>query len=252
MALGRTRARLSETHDKDAMPARGEKASVILRTKIALFGRGTSAAAHRFWTHPQFPAAYREYIFQSHSIIRASVPLMQAAEQACRLPQHEADPVLRSFGAYLRKHIPEETGHHEWILDDGEAMGIERAAVLCRLPKESATKIVGVQYYWIQHYSPIALAGYIAAMEGDPPSTEFIHEVARRNHLPMKAFTSFVYHAKIDHRHRGDLDRMIDDLALTADQSALIGLSAIRTMNMMTEILADINQQGFAAHSAAG
>src|SRR5512143_464114 len=103
MALGRTRARLSETQDKDAMPARGERASVILRTKIALFGRGTSAAAHRFWTHPQFPAAYREYIFQSHSIIRASVPLMQAAEQACRLPQHVADPVLRSFGAYLRK-----------------------------------------------------------------------------------------------------------------------------------------------------
>ena len=66
------------------IPARRPRASVVLRSKIALFGRGTSAAAHRFWTHPQFPAAYREYIFRSHSIIRASVPLMQAAEEWAR------------------------------------------------------------------------------------------------------------------------------------------------------------------------
>jgi hypothetical protein len=238
------------------IPARRPRASVVLRSKIALFGRGTSAAAHRFWTHPQFPAAYREYIFRSHSIIRASVPLMQAAEEACRLPQHADDPAVREFGAYLRKHIPEETGHHEWILDDGEAMGIDRAAVLRRLPEESATQLVGVQYYWIHHFSPIGLAGYIAAMEGDPPSTAFIKGMARRHHLPLNAFTSFLYHAKIDRRHRGDLNRLIDSLDLTADQTALIGLSAIRTMSMMAEILDDINlhvhPSGVAVRAAAG
>jgi hypothetical protein len=230
----------------DAQTVRG---SAIVRAKIGLFGQPMDEAASQFWEHPQFPAAYREYIFQSHSIIRASVPLMQAAEQACRLPHYAGDPALRGFGEYLRRHIPEETGHHEWIVDDGEVLGIERKLVLERLPLENATLLVGAQYYWIHHYSPIALAGYIAVMEGNPPSIEFIDEVARRNQLPMEAFSSFIYHAKIDTRHREDLDRLLDELPLTPEQSALIGLSAIRTMNLMAKILEDINRIGSATPS---
>jgi len=127
----------------------GVRNSEIVRAKIALFGRRLGNTAHDFWVSPDFPRLYREYIFQSHSIIRASVPLMQAAEHACRLGPHNADPALRGFAEYLRRHIPEETGHHEWILDDGEALGMDRNAILARLPKESATQLVGVQYYWI-------------------------------------------------------------------------------------------------------
>ena len=53
--------------------------SELLRTKIALFGAGLNEAAYDFWMHPEFVVVYREYLFQSHSIIRASVPLMKAA-----------------------------------------------------------------------------------------------------------------------------------------------------------------------------
>jgi heme oxygenase-like protein len=218
----------------------GVRNSEIVRAKIGLFGGRLGSTAHDFWFRPDFPRLYREYIFQSHSIIRASVPLMQAAEQACRLPIHAGDPALRGFADYLHRHIPEETGHHEWILDDGEAMGIERAAILRRLPKESATQLVGVQYYWIHHYSPIALAGFIATMEGDPPTTEFVEALAARNNLPLKCFSSFLYHAKIDPRHRKELDDALDQLPLTDDQLALIGLSSLRTIKMMTEIMEDI------------
>jgi hypothetical protein len=119
-------------------------------------------------------------------------------------------------------------------------MGIERAAILARLPKESATQLVGVQYYWIEHYNPISLAGYIATMEGDPPSMEFIEDVASRNNLPLKCFSSFAYHAKIDLQHRRELDEALDSLPLTPDDLALIGLSSLRTIRMMSEIMDDI------------
>lgn len=222
----------------------GPRHSEVVRAKIALFGRRLGHTAYTFWTSPDFPRLYREYIFQSHSIIRASVPLMQAAMNACSLPQHASDPVLQGFARYLRHHIPEETGHHEWILDDGEAMGLKRAAILRRLPKESATELVGVQYYWIHHYNPIALAGFIATMEGDPPTTEFIEEIARRNDLPLNCFTSFLYHAKIDPQHRRDLDAVLDSLPLTQDHLALIGLSSLRTIRMMTGIMEGIIRSG--------
>jgi hypothetical protein len=227
-----------------ATPSKSLPNSALIRAKISLFGRRLGQSAHTFWNSPDFPRLYREYIFQSHSIIRASVPLMQAGERACGSPRHAVDPVLEGFARYLRRHIPEETGHHEWILDDGEAMGIERAAILARLPKESATQLVGVQYYWIEHYNPIALAGYIATMEGDPPSTELIEDVAGRHHLPLNCFSSFLYHAKIDLQHRRELDEALDSLPLTPDDLALIGLSSLRTIRMMTEIMDDIVASG--------
>jgi hypothetical protein len=224
--------------------------SQIIRSKIRLFGGRLGHTAHSFWTHPQFPRIYREYIYQSHSIIRASVPLMQAAEKACQLPVHSSDPALQGFGSYLLHHIPEETGHHEWIVNDGVAMGLDRHAILNRLPKESATQLVGVQYYWIHHYNPIALAGFIATMEGNPPPAEFFEEVAARNNLPLKCFSSFLYHAKIDPQHTRDLDDVLDDLPLTPAHLELIGISSLRTIRMMTAIMEDIIESGLSEETA--
>jgi hypothetical protein len=218
--------------------------SQIVRAKIDLFGGRLGQTCYDFWTHKQFPRLYCEYIYQSHSIIRASVPLMEAAEAMSRRPYYQADPVIQGFGRYLRKHIPEETGHHEWILDDGEAMGLERQHIWQRMPKESATELVGVQYYWIHHYNPIALAGFIATMEGSPPTAEFIDQVARRNRLPLTCFSNFTYHARIDPVHKRELDEVLDALPLTAEHLELIGLSSLRTIRMMTGIMEDIIQSG--------
>ncbi len=83
-------------------------------------------------------------------------------------------------------------------------------------------------------------------MEGDPPSTEFIEQIAGENNLPLTCFSSFLYHAKIDPRHRKELDHVLDELPLTQDQLALIGLSSLRTIRMMTEIMEDIIRSGAA------
>jgi pyrroloquinoline quinone (PQQ) biosynthesis protein C len=218
--------------------------SEIIRAKIALFGGELGKASSALWGHRQFPHIYREYIYQSHSIIRASVPLMQAAEQACADPRHTGNPVLADFARYLHRHIPEETGHHEWILNDGEALGLDRQSILDRLPAESASQLVGVQYYWIHHYNPIALAGYIATMEGAPDKAEFIQGIAARNRLPLECFSSLLYHARIDHQHRKDLDEVLDSLPLTPADLALIGISSLRTIRMMTGIMEEIVEAG--------
>ncbi len=221
--------------------------SEIVRAKIALFGGELGRTSSALWRHPQFPRVYREYIYQSHSIIRASVPLMQAAEQACANPKHAGNPVLEGFARYLHRHIPEETGHHEWILNDGEALGLDRQSILDRPPTESATQLVGVQYYWIHHYNPIAFAGYIATMEGSPDPAEFIEGIAARNNLPLKCFSSFLYHAKIDHKHRQDLDDVLDSLPLTPADFELIGISSLRTIRIMTGIMKEIIAAGLSS-----
>jgi len=62
---------------------------------------------------------YPEFLFRNHSVIRSSVPLMQAAAAACE-KRLDSDPVAEGMLAYFKKHIPEETGHDDWVLDDLE------------------------------------------------------------------------------------------------------------------------------------
>jgi pyrroloquinoline quinone (PQQ) biosynthesis protein C len=215
--------------------------SELLRAKISLFSVGLDKAAYEFWTHPRFPVVYREYLFQSHSIIRASVPLMQATLEACRSQTHSSNVVLTKFGDYLERHIAEERGHDNWILDDAEVMGIERRLLRERVPKETAREMVGSQYYWIHHYHPVAMLGYIAVMEGNPPRTDFIEEVARRNNLPLEAFSSFLLHAKLDPKHRADLDSLLDVLPLSPGDQGIVGLSALQTIHYLRSVLAEVN-----------
>ena len=215
--------------------------SKLLRTKIGLFSAGLDEAAYEFWMHPEFALVYREYLFQSHSIIRASVPLMRATLECCRSARYASDSVLQTFGAYLEHHILEESGHDNWILDDAEVLGIDRQLLLNRIPKPTAVRVVGSQYYWIHHYHPIAMLGYSAVMEGTPPETEFIEEVARRNRLPLEAFSSFMLHAQVDPKHRADLDSLLDRLALSQHEIGLIGLSALQTIQYLKAVLAEVN-----------
>jgi len=227
------------------MPSVSEKRSTksgLLRAKISLFSEPLNTAANRFWTHPRFAAVYRRYLFHSHSIIRATVPLLRAARKSCLEPRYASDPAMRRTAEYLERHAQEETGHDRWILDDAEVMGIRRASVLRRLPSPAAIEIVGAQYYWIHHYHPIAILGYIAVMEGTPSSTAFFEDVARRNHLPFEAISSFLYHARIDPKHKADLDRLIDSLPMKPSHMELIGLSAIQTIHNLTVMFEEINQ----------
>jgi len=214
----------------------------LLRNKISLFSGELYAEANRFWTHADFASVYRTYIYQTHSIIRATVPLMRAAIETLEQTRYAQDPLAVPIIEYLVQHAEEETGHDEWILDDAEVLGMSRDDVLSRRPGRVASHIVGAQYYWIYHYHPVAFLGYIAVMEGEPSTYEFFEDVAKRNDLPLEAISSFLYHSKIDPTHKADLDRLLDNLPLESEDTELIGLSALRTIQYLTEMLRDVNQ----------
>ena len=191
----------------------------------------------RFWNHPDFPEIFKTYLRHNHSVIRATVPLLKTAAESCKSPQYSKDPVAQGMIHYLEQHAIEETGHDEWILDDAEVMGMDRQHLLNFEPSQVASHIVGSQYYWILHHHPVSMLGYIAVMEGYPSSPEFFKSVAIRNKLPEKAVSSFVYHSKIDPVHKNDLDNLIDGLPLEEKHMSWMGLSALRTIQYLTELL---------------
>src|ERR1700743_3762643 len=93
-----------------------------LRSKIHLMRGEMDAVAETLWTHPRLREIYPEFLFRNHSVIRSSVPLMQAAAAACE-KRLKSDPIAEGMLDYFQKHIPEETGHDDWVLDDLETLG---------------------------------------------------------------------------------------------------------------------------------
>jgi hypothetical protein len=203
------------------------------------FVRGDASA--RFWTRPDLRQIFPEFLFLSHCIIRASVPLMEAAAQAAR--GREQTPVSGALAEYFAHHVTEEADHDKWLLDDMESLGLKREAVLQRVPPIEVAETVGAQYYWLRHSDPVALLGYVAVLEGDPPREDELEAAAKRTGLPHDAFRTFISHARLDPNHKQELDDFIDSLPLTTTQQTSLSLSAISTIAGLRRIFAILDPQ---------
>src|SRR5437867_13049656 len=125
--------------------------SSTLRGKIRVASFADQGAGTAFLNHPRLGDIYGEYMIRLHWVIRASVPLMEAALARARQLEGD-DPVAAGLASYLAQHIREERLHDEWLLDDLEVIDLPRDKVLARIPSPSVAAVVGAQYYWIQHH----------------------------------------------------------------------------------------------------
>ncbi|SFM76124.1 iron-containing redox enzyme family protein [Rugamonas rubra] len=210
---------------RPSLPAAALPASAALRAKIGACAYNTSL--RHLGTAVGTPH-YQDYLCLLHQIVRASIPLMELARSRCDL----ADPLEARLAQYFTGHIREEGGHADILLADLELAGLDAAQVLARTPAPALAEMVGAQYYWILHHSPLALLGYIAFLEGTPPSPGAIAYWATATGLPPAAFHSLRLHGDADPLHRRELDDFIDSLALDAAGTALVGLSAMQAARL--------------------
>jgi Iron-containing redox enzyme len=214
-----------------------------LRAKIELVLPDLIGASRRLILDPRIADLYPEYLFTLHSIIRASVPLMETArERAGELASN--DPVGAALAPYLEEHIPEELHHDEWALEDLEVLGRDRSSILARPPSPTVAAAVGAQYYWILHYHPVALLGYIAVLEGYPPSIELLDDLVVRTGHSRAAFRTLIAHAELDPGHRDELDTLLDRLPVTQEQSTVMGLSALYSVQKLARAIDEL-RDGF-------
>ena len=192
-----------------------EQFSSRLRFKLSLMrdGRNDKLTA---MSREDARGWFKAYLIKAHSVIRASVPLMEVAHQRCTVLVSEKDLLTRLMN-YYEKHIKEEKGHDEWLVQDLEVIGIPRHECLNRKPSQVVAELVGSQYYWINHWHPVSLLGYIAFLEGNPPSMEWIQNIRKITDYPEAAFRTIVKHSELDQQHRDDLNDLLDELPLTPE-----------------------------------
>src|SRR6266487_4706508 len=138
----------------------------------------------------------------------------------------------------------EELGHDEDLLGDLEALGLEREDVLARVPSPTGASLVGSQYYWILHYHPIAFLGFVALMEGFPPTPELIRTLIARTGHPADAFRTFADHGDLDPGHRDRLDRTLDSLPLTPQHEVVMGVSATSSAGLAAAVVQEVLGRG--------
>jgi hypothetical protein len=216
--------------------------SARLRRKLELALPLFVAAGRRLWEHTRIGDLYPEYLVATHGIIRASVPLMARALERAQAAASD-DPAASGLAEYLEHHVDEERGHDDWLLEDLEVLGRSREEVLARPPSASVAALVGAQYYWIEHYHPVALLGYIGLLEGYPPTIADVDALMARTGYEREAFRTLIRHAELDPLHRDDFDEALDRLPLTAEQSAVIGLSGLYSINAFTRVVEGVLDQ---------
>jgi Iron-containing redox enzyme len=217
--------------------ASGESAR--LRAKLELALPMLVAASRQFLDHPRITELYPAYLRTSHWIIRASVPLMETALERAQAMAAE-DPAAAGLAEYLDHHVDEELGHDEWLLEDLEALGEARADVLAEPPSAAVASLVGAPYYWILHYHPVAVLGYIALLEGYPPTIAEVDLLMKRTGYGRDAFRTLIRHAELDPLHRDDLDQAIDRLPLAPEHTAVMGACGLHTVEAFTRVLGEL------------
>ena len=224
--------------------------SAMLRIKIGMASPALRAAARRLWSAPSPGERYTDYLCAMHGVVRASVPLMETARLRCRAAPH--DPVAGPLAAYLAAHIADELGHEEWLREDIAATGHDPGESLRRVPPASVAVLAGAQYYWLSHYHPVTLLGYIAVLEGAPPHPELAARLAAATGYSAAAFRTLSVHADADPRHGAEVFRLLDRLPLTKRQQAAVGLSALHTVTAAARVLEELAARQYTAGGADG
>jgi pyrroloquinoline quinone (PQQ) biosynthesis protein C len=210
-----------------------------LRLKIKFMEPELTGVTHLLVGDPRVSQLYREYLVAYHGILRATIPLFQTARREALARDGAASRMLAS---YLETHIEEEAGEDEWLLQDLEVLGVDRSTVLEHVPSPKVARLVGAQYYWVLHVDPVAVLGYLAALERDPPSLEFIDDFVQRTGHDRAAFRTLIAHAERDPGHAEELDDLLDRIELTDEQWLLVSLSAMNTVHMLAMVLKEIVQ----------
>jgi hypothetical protein len=134
---------------------------------------------------------------------------------------------------YLRQHIEEERDHERWIARDLVSIGVAEGALAERVPPPSIALGVGAQYYWIQHFHPIALFGYMGVLESSAPDLLNLKKALRRSPVSPSAFRTLLWHAERDPEHSEELHECLEALPLLPPHEAVITSSAEATLDLL-------------------
>jgi len=127
-------------------------------------------------------------------VIVASEPLLRDAIHI--LDTVEGGQFERDLRAFYAKHLEDERDHATWLRED---LGDHPVNL-----HFGAAQLAGMAYYLVRHTHPVALMGYMQALECTPIPMEYV-EAVEREHGKAAART-LRHHAQEDPGHAAEIE----------------------------------------------
>ena len=160
---------------------------------------------------------YVEFLTQAYHHVRHTVPLLMAVG-AHLPPRHEwlREPILH--------YLDEERGHEQWILNDIERAGGDRAAAAASQPAVATECMVAYAYDMIQRRNPLGFFGMVFVLEGTSVALALnaADRIQSQLQLPVNAFSYLRSHGELDKEHVGDLESILGRVTDEDDRAAVI------------------------------
>jgi len=198
-----------------------------------------------FETHPKLLDAvahgmslerYRALLLELFHVVWHFNPVCAAAAARLGQPGHDPDAALRYF---LYEHMHEESGHEEWVLNDLEAVGVNRAQARAHAPGAHTLALVGYNHWSAAQRHPASALGMLYALEviasvyGGP----FANAIRESLLLEGEQGVSFISsHATLDSQHMAELRQVLNRIK-DGDALAAVVESTRVNFHHLTRIL---------------
>jgi pyrroloquinoline quinone (PQQ) biosynthesis protein C len=186
--------------------------NITLRTQLHLLSPMLAQNAKQTFNENLTRTQYIEYLQDLYHSVKASCPVMQAAVEEFK---KRDDARLLPLQQYIEHHIEEEMFHDEWILEDLEHMGIDRELTLQKKPLDAIINLIGSVYYRVLHIHPVAIFGFIAALETFPISQKTLDTIMKAADLDDKAVRTLKHHGVADVDHANEFFEALNSVTLT-------------------------------------
>ena len=188
---------------------------------------------------------YIAFLTQAYHHVRHTVPLLMAC--GARLPAR-----LEWLRTAVGEYIEEEMGHQEWILDDLEACGADRAAIAASEPAHATELMVSYAYDTITRRNPVGFFGMVLVLEGTSVAlaTRAAETIETSLGLPRTAFSYLRSHGDLDIEHVGFFEKLMDRLEDPDDQAAVVH-AARRLYRLYGDVFRSLRAPADAVREAA-
>ena len=163
---------------------------------------------------------YVAFLVQAYHHVKHTVPLMMAV--GSRLPAEKE--WLRSAVA---EYIEEELGHQEWILNDIENCGYDKATVRHGNPSAATELMVAYAYDMAQRVNPMGFFGMVHVLEGTSINLadKVADSVKGTLGLPQNAFSYLYSHGSLDQDHVKFFEDLMNQINDQEDQDIIVHAS---------------------------
>jgi pyrroloquinoline quinone (PQQ) biosynthesis protein C len=160
---------------------------------------------------------YINFLKEAYHHVKYTVPLMMLCGSKISFEKE-------TYRKHIVEYINEEYGHHEWILNDLEACGMNRTDITNSLPKPATQAMISYVKDQIENVNPLAFFGMVQVLEGTSiqvatQSGEIVKDYLK---LPTKAFSYLFSHGSLDQEHILFFESLINSIEDEKDLNDII------------------------------